>query len=186
MSKVRYNGVADALQGRMGVVVFRRMLGRLYASNRPNESSKPPSATQLAHRDTFAKAAGDARDALRNPETRAVYERIALARQSTPFGVAMSDIFNPPEVLEVDLTGFTYVAGGRIKVRARDDAEVKSVDVAVRRADGTVIEQGGAEADGSYWYYTSTSTVPDGTPLMIEAKATDWASNTGVKSVNYP
>ena len=28
MSKVRYNGVADALQGRMGVVVFRRVLGR--------------------------------------------------------------------------------------------------------------------------------------------------------------
>ena len=186
MSKVRYNGVADALQGRMGVVVFRRVLGRLYASNRPNESTKPPSADQMAQREYFAKAAGSAKDNLRVPEIRAVYERVALARQTTPFGAAMSDFFHPPEVLEVDLTAFTHAAGGRIKVHARDDAEVKSVDLTVRRMDGTVVEQGGAEQDGTFWYYTSKTSIAPGTPLVIEAKARDWASNTAVKSVTYP
>ena len=44
----------------------------------------------------------------------------------------------------------------------------------------------GAELDGSAWYYTSTTAIAPGTPLTIEAKAGDWAGNTGVMSVNYP
>lgn len=186
MSKVRFNGVADALQGRMGVVVFRRMLGRLYASNRPNETSKPPSAGQLAQREEFAKAVARVRDLLRDPDALPVYERVAAARQTTPFGAAMSDYFHPPEVLEVDLTGFSGAPAGWIKIRARDDAEVKAVAVVVRRTDGTVVEQGPAELDGSYWYYNTTATVAPGTPLAIEVAARDWAGNTGVRTVNRP
>ncbi len=182
MSKVRFNGVADALQGRMGVVVFRRMHGKLFASNRPNESTKPLTEAQRNHRATFAKAAVKAREALGDPDARLRYERLAVARQTTAFGVAVADVFHPPEVVEIDYAGLTRQVGGRVKILARDDAEVKSVHVALRGSDGSVLEQGQAVLENTHWYYTSTTAIAPERPVMVEVNATDWAGNTDSQS----
>jgi hypothetical protein len=92
---------------------------------------------------------GKARDLLRDPDVRAVYERVAAAKQTTPFGLAMSDYFSAPEVLEVVLTAFSYLVDGWMSIRATDTAGVKSVDVVIRKADGTLVEKGPARLDGS-------------------------------------
>jgi hypothetical protein len=186
MSKVRYNTVADALQGRVGVLVFRRVRGKLRVSNRPNESSKPPSASQLAQRVVFARAIAKARDMLSNEDMRLMYERVAAAKQTTAFAAAMGDYFHPPEVPDMEMDGFTGAIGSMIKIRATDDVQVKSVYVIVRKTDGTVLEQGAAVASGSYWYYTCTTAIPAGTFLTIEAAAKDWMGNEGKKNLNYP
>ncbi len=167
MSKVRYNGVADALQGRMGVVVFRRMLGKLYASNRPNESTKPASEAQRNHRARFGQTSSKARQAMADPAARPVYERLAAARQTTVFGIAASDVYNPPEVVEIDCAGLTRQIGGQVKILATDDAEVKSVHVTLRDANGSVLEQGAAVLENTHWYYTSTTVLAPEPAVLV-------------------
>ncbi len=187
MANLRYAPITDPLQGRVGGVVFRRWFGRLIAAYRPNPPSTPPTPDQLAQRVVFGKANVYANEAMADPERRAVYERMSPLKQMPARAVAIGDYFNSPEVMEIDLSAFHGQVGDRIKVRATDDVEVRSVHVLIRKSgDGTVLEEADAAFATGAWHYTCTTAIPPGTFLIIEAKAKDWAGNQGMKILNYP
>jgi hypothetical protein len=57
------------------------------------------------------------------------------------------------------------------------------VAVAIRKADGTVLEQGAAVAGSdSLWTYTVTTALPAGQAVMIEVNATDRPGHKTTKS----
>jgi hypothetical protein len=187
MASVRHNVVSDPFQGRVGLIVFRRLYGRLYVGSRPNASDKPPTADQVAQRAVFVKAMEYSKGALADPVKRAAYERLSPIKQMSPFAVAMRDWFHPPQVLEILADGYHGQIGEAIVVRAYDDAEVVSVQVVIRQSDGTLVEKGEAVVQpDNGWRYVATAATPANAPLIIEATARDRVGNAGVKNLNIP
>ena len=56
--------------------------------------------------------------------------------------MAVADWFHPPEVVEVDLGGWSGGLGEKLRARVRDDAQVKAVHFVIAQADGTLVEEG--------------------------------------------
>jgi len=65
-----------------------------------------------------------------------------------------------PEILDIDLAGYTGQPGEMIRVRARDDLQVNRVSVLIADANDELVEQGDA-AQGAvedwWWEYTTTA-----------------------------
>ena len=186
MGKVDINTVSTPFHGKVGLVVFRNVRGRLQVAAPPVPSRLPPTEAQLAHHQEFREGISYAKSALADPISRPVYERASERRQQNAFPLAVGDFFNPPVVQRVDLTGFTHQPGGKVVVFATDDVEVKSVTVIVRKSDGTILEQGPAQLVLDKWIYTTTTAVVPGTNLIFEVTAADWPGNEGKANKLYP
>jgi len=88
------------------------------------------------------------------------------------FNAAVADWFNKPEVLEIDASNWTGLAGQTIRVKAQDDTQVTKVHVQIADAQGNIFEEGDAEqTDGLWWDYTTTTNV-EGDPATANVKAT--------------
>jgi hypothetical protein len=129
------------------------------------------SDVQRGIRSKFKLAAAYARVAIADPATKQLYSKMASPGQ-TAFNLALADYFTPPTVDNIDTDGYTGVVGSKIEIEANDDFMVKSVDVKIAKADGTLIEQGPAVADGLKWTYTATQANPvlSGTKITVTAK----------------
>ena len=187
MANVDMNALTQHLQGRVGDMVFRKMNGRMHALLRPRLLRRPPpSANQIAQQGAVKDALSYAKRALADPESRAVYEQVALVKQKSARALAVGDFFNPPAVRRITLTDYAGRVGDKISIAAEDDVAVRRVGVIIRRSDGTILEQGPAVAQFDAWQYTATTAIPDGTNLIIEVTATDWAGNQGKANKLYP
>jgi hypothetical protein len=100
---------------------------------------------------------------------------------SIPYNVAISDWFGKPQVVEIDVREWSGLAGQQIRVRAQDKIHVASVQIMIEDNDGGRFEEGEAvQADGLWWTYTTTSTVPQAAPRRVVAVARDLPGNTGI------
>jgi hypothetical protein len=109
-----------------------------------------------------------------------VYVERAKATNSIPYNVAISDWFGKPQVLEIDVKEWSGQAGQQIRVRAQDKIHVTSVQISIEDNDGTRFEEGEAvQAEGQWWTYTTTSTVPQAAACRVIAVAQDLPGNTG-------
>lgn len=175
MAKVIPKPETPALQGKLGDIVYKKINGKLFATQRA-VPQKPRTAKQEAWNRRFAKASSFAMGVKRDPALLAFYEPIAKARGVRMREVILSDAFSAPVITAVDLSGYRGQAGGVILVRATDNFGVRQVRVWLH-VEGVGDEYGQAEAAGDAWRYTATQTMPAGTAVRIVVSAFDRPGN---------
>lgn len=177
MTKVRFHGPIAGFSGAMGEMVFADQVkkGRTVAYMKTHYA---PTETQMYYREQFKAAAAHAKAMLANPAAGAFYEAVALARESNPYLVAITDFLVKPRFEPLDLSEYRGQIGDTILIRAVDDIGLTDVDVTLSANDGTQIETGKAVEDGvhtGHWTYTATTPVPLGTDIFIEVFGFDHA-----------
>ncbi len=169
MARVRKNMAMQGLTGLLGDQFLMRTdkAGRTIVSSRPVfKEGRAFSQAQADHQEAFREAALYAKGA----KDLEVYIRKAERTPQNAYNIAVADWFSPPEVKEVDLSEWDGQAGQVIRVRALDDVKVERVEVALRDAQGTVLEQGPAQAaDESWWTYTTRAQASGATQVLATA-----------------
>jgi hypothetical protein len=179
MAESKNNIVIHGLSGKLGdILVFRQVAGRTIASKAPVASSAEPSAAQQAIRDKFQRAAVYGRTVVADPALKDEYGSAAPKGQ-TAYNVAIADFFNAPDILEIDVSGYTGQAGQQIKLKVTDDYKVKQVKVAIHNGDGSFLEEGPAVqvAGTADWVYTTKETNDNLAGDRITIEATDNPAN---------
>jgi hypothetical protein len=83
------------------------------------------------------------------------------------YNVAMADWFHAPEILEIDLEGWSGEAGQVLRIRAQDDVQVQHVAVAITDEADTLLEQGSAVDVGALWWEYTTTGTASGNPKAV-------------------
>ncbi len=180
MAEVKANPIVQGLSGGLGRdLMFRRLRdGRTILCVKPDFSKRVFSETQLSHQERFKQAAAYAKWAA---QTQPIYAELAAGTMKTAYNVALSDWFHPPEILAVDLGGWTGKAGALLRVRARDDVLVAGVSVQIG-VDETVLEEGDATQSGGLWWDYVTQTEVSGQASVV-VRAADLAGNVALVTV---
>jgi len=185
MAKVDKNIVITGLSGSLGdqLVIQEARGGRTIVRTKPRPSDKPPSEAQTAQRDQFREAVTYAKQAAKSEPA---YAAKAEGTAQTAFNVALADFLHPPEIVELDVSGYTGKVGETIRVRARDDVAVKTVNVAIAAADGTLIESGAAAAAAGVpgWWAYLTKAAATGNGVKVLAVAQDLPGHEARKEVS--
>lgn len=179
MTKVRFHGPIAGFSGAMGEMVFadQEKKGRTLAYMKKHYDPSQAQLNQWAH---FKESARRAKAALENPVTRAFYEAIADARDSSTYAVAFTDFLVLPSFKAINLSEYKGRVGDPIRIRAVDDIGLADVEVTLSANDGTQIEQGKAVEDGTgtgLWIYTATVPVSLGSDIFIEVVGVDHAGS---------
>ena len=175
------------LSGKLGkFLVFRQVGDQTVLAVAPRLQSTPPTEQQLAHRNKFRRASAYATMQLGDPDAKALYEAVAKRKKfKSARSLALADFFNAPDIVLIDASAYTGVAGTKIVVHAEDDLPVKTLSVEVVNADGTLVEKGLAVQRGnsSVWVYTATveNRMLRGAKIIVNA--TDRPGNRTIKEV---
>jgi hypothetical protein len=151
MAKVDGNIFMEHLSGVIGgqLVIKRARGGGTTISKKPTfRPDRVFSAAQLAQQQAFREATAYGKAMKREP----IYLARANGSAQTGYNVAVADWFNRPEILEIDLSGWTDSGGGVIRVRAQDDVKVQLVRVAINDESGALLEEGQASEAGALWW----------------------------------
>ena len=186
MAKAKLNPVFLQMRGDIGDLVFKRYLGRLIVSRKPDLSSIEPSAAQLAQRERFRQAALYGKMALADPQTRARYEQAAEEKNMPVFALTVSDYFHAPEIDEIDLEAYNGGIGDEIVVRAHDNVAVEQVLVSLKDEFDQPLETGLAveEPEGSgRWVYFALTHADPGDTVRVTVTASDLPGGTTVETV---
>jgi hypothetical protein len=155
MAKVNGNLFMDRLSGSLGdqFIAKRGRGGRTIICKKPTfREDRKFSPAQLARQQAFREAAAYARTQKLNP----LYLEKARGTGKCSYNVAIGDYLHPPEILEIDLSGWVNGDGGTIRVRAQDDVRVEGVKVTVSDETGALLEEGQAQDMGALWWEYST------------------------------
>jgi hypothetical protein len=177
MAKVDKNIIIQGLSGSLGdqLVIQTGKGGQTIIRTKPRPSDRPPTAAQEAQREQFREASDYASAAQGEP----VYVEKAAGTAKTARNVAMADWFHPPEVVEVDLAGWTGGVGETLRARAQDDVQVQTVRFVIAAEDGTLVEEGpGVAAGGLWWEYVTRVDHPGGRGQVL-VTASDLPGHTG-------
>jgi hypothetical protein len=183
MAKVKLNPVMENMSGKIGDLVFKRYEDEVVISRKPNREGLVPTTKQTAHQERFRLAAVYAKASFGDAVLRAVYETAAKEKNKPAFALAVGDFLNAPKVDAIDLTGYTGKVGEKIVIRASDDIEVVSVTVAIRSADGGVLEQGAAAFEEGSWRYTAQTALDLASgSFAVDVTAIDHPGNKTLKT----
>ena len=96
MARAKLNPVFELFTGKIGNLIFRRAhTGKITVMYKRDWSHIKWSPAQKAHRERFRDAVDYAKDAMKDPAIRLVYEQMAAEKKSNkrPFDMAVSDYF---------------------------------------------------------------------------------------------
>ena len=186
MAKVDGNIFMEHLSGVIGdqlVIKRARGGGTIISKKRTFPPERAFSAAQLAQQQAFREATAYGKLMKREP----IYLAKANGSGQTGYNVAVADWLHRPEILEIDLSGWTNGSGGVIRVRAQDDVRVQLVRVAISDGSDALLEEGQAsEASALWWEYHTTQ--PAAQDLRVTAIAMDLpghvAERTEVKHIS--
>ena len=91
MAKVKLNPTFEAIQGKVGELVYKRWEGEEIVSRMPDRTAIVATPNQLAQQERFRLAAVYGKAALADPESRELYEDMAGKRGIPVFAVTLSD-----------------------------------------------------------------------------------------------
>ena len=169
MAKVRQNIVMQGLSGSLGDQLIIKMdkAGRTIVGVKPAfDEDRVFSAAQQEQQQAFREATAYAKDQKDN----AIYLAKADGTPLNAYNVAVADWFNKPQILEVDLSGWSGEAGQVLRMRVQDDVQVQHVAVAIADEADNVLEQGSAVETGALWWeYTTTATASGNPKVMVVA-----------------
>jgi len=172
--------------GKVGLVVFRDVRGKLVAANRPPRGQRTAtSVKQQAVVKRFKKALLYAKAALDDPTRKALYTARVGGSLYTPRLVAMSDYLNPPVIDNIDVSAYKGAVGDVITIDAEDNFQVTRVQVIIL-SGGVVIETGDAAEDklNLVWRYAATAAATPGSiTLRVTAYDTPGNATTVEKAV---
>ena len=188
MAKVKLNPALEAIQGKVGDLIFKRWEGDEIVSKMPDRTGIVPTANQIVQMDKFRLAALYGKAVMADPDTRQVYDDASARRGIPAFALSVGDFLNSPAVDEIDLSTYTGKAAEIIRVRASDDIEVKGVTVTIRAQGGEVLEEGPAvwTPASASWTYTTTTALAQGQAVSIDVSATDRPGHKGTKTQARP
>ncbi len=170
MAKVLRNIVMQGLSGSLGgqLVIRQSRSGQTIVCSKPGfNPNRTFSVAQQAHQDAFREAAAYAQ----STKGSAVYTQKAASLAIRPYNLALADWFHAPEVLDIDLNGWTGQVGQVIRVKAIDDVQVTQVLLSIMDAHDVVLEQGAAtQVDGLWWEYTTTIAVSGSLKVLVSAQ----------------
>jgi hypothetical protein len=186
MAKQRNNMVMRSTRGMVGgQIVFKRRAGRGYVAAPPevNENRKP-TENQAAAQSKFRRSIKYAAIAMKSPELKKAYQKVALRGQSAQ-NVAFQDAYFAPVILGIITQGYKGGIGNIIVIHAQDNFKVNSVKVSIRDANDELIEEGAASAneDGLSWTYVITQANRNVSGTKIKASAFDIPENEGTLEV---
>ena len=172
------NNIATAgLRGRVGNLVYRQQNGKTVVS-RPPQMPNVFSKQQKEHQKRFQKAVQYAKAATIAPDTRKLYQAVAVAGNRTSFNVAVSDFFHAPQVVDFDLSGYAGHINNKIYIHISNEIAVKSVHLRIIHTDDTITEEGEAlPGTGNQWIYTATQVNSDLSGSRIEVIVRDYPGN---------
>ncbi len=175
MATVRNNIIMQGLSGMLGnqLTIRQDKAGRTIIATRPRRNpNRAFSETQQQHRNNFREAAAYAQSA----RTAQIYISKAAGTPMNPYNVALADWFHAPEILEMDLGGWSGQPGKVLRVKALDDVMVTQVKISIRDAGGALLEDGPAtQVDNVWWEYTTHATGSGS--LTVLAAAQDMPGN---------
>ncbi len=174
------NALTQGLSGKVSGLVFRRNPdGSISAGNAPRTSGKAPTAAMQAQRDRFQQATFYGRAVQKDPATKAAYEGGVDTATTSAYTVAVADYLNAPSIRDVDFSAYRGRVGDRITIQATDDFAVTAVRVQIENPDGSLVEQGAAQAqpDGFTFVYTATAANATFIGDKITVTAEDRAGN---------
>ncbi len=85
MANVELNRILDAINGRLGNVVFKKLGNRVYISRRPDFSRRELSAAQKESVERFRAAVKQAKKTIADPQLRAPFELEAKRQGKTVY-----------------------------------------------------------------------------------------------------
>ena len=177
--------VVRGLKGKFAdQVVFKKSNGHSVMANVPAKSDKKASEAQEKTRDKFRMAANYAKHAIQNPELLAFYKAAAQNGQSA-YSAALSDFLTAPKVYTLDVSEYNGKQGSTIAVRAIDAYSLKEVNVSIKAAGGSILEEGPAvlDSNGNFWNYTATKDADPVVGTVVRATAKDNPGNSGTMLV---
>lgn len=155
-------------------VVYRKQRGELIMANRPAKRGVLTPNQEVA-KSRFLRAVQYAKKQIADPVTKAYYQPAPNSRYISAYAAAMADYMKAPQILSVNTTAYQGVIGNAIIVRATDNFKVALVNVAVFRADGSVLEQADAVlTDGTIDEFIFKATVANaavaGTKILVTVR----------------
>jgi hypothetical protein len=173
MGKVKNNVATRGFSGKLGEdIVFRQVDGKTTFAKR-TLSNAAPSERQTEVRNRFTEAALMASAQLENPELYTEYKLISKQQGfKTAYMAAVSDILTLPEIGGLFTLAYKGKVGNLITMKSRIPYKIKSIDVRILAADGTLLESGPALAHESKWRYVATVENPQvaGSRLVLVAR----------------
>jgi len=182
MAKIENNIVMRGARGTFGnQIVFRQTKGGQMIISAPPVARRTFNAAQQAHHEAFRNAIAYARSA----RTADIYLTKAQGTTLSAFNVAVADWLGKPQVLEIDITGWTGQSGQIIRVKATDDTQVTKVIIVIKDGNGAILMQDFADpSDGPWWNFMTTIAVSNPSAVTISATAYDLPGNTHVLLVD--
>jgi hypothetical protein len=176
MARLKSNPMMKGATGMVGdTVVFKQWRGRLVVANAPKKREKL-SEKQEVTVSRFKDAGSYAKRCMLVPEIKAEYQTGVNYKIHSAYHVALADHMNPPEVVYVDAEKYTGAVDGTITIKAKDDFKVVRVTVTIIDGNGTLIEEGDAEAYFRrlyIWKYKSTAVNSNRAGTVIRVTAYD-------------
>jgi hypothetical protein len=161
MAKSKDNVVMHGASGIIGdLLLFSQRYGKTIIGKIPKRGGDP-SPDQQAARERFLAAIRFAKRAMADPEIKKLYEPRAEG-DNKPFNLAVADFLKPPVVADIIVDTYTGAVGSLLQLLVTDDTVVKTVEVTITAANGTLLEQGvalqdQAEPNSPIWIYTATA-----------------------------
>ncbi len=114
-----------------------------------------------------------------------IYQCKSVGSSNTAYNLAVADALVKPEILDIDIHGWTRKVGQTILVTARDNFLVLSVRLVIRKGN-SILEEGEAEQselDGLIWRYTLQTAVERKPGIFLDAYAYDLPGNAAKYSI---
>ena len=177
MAKVKKNVLLDHVRGKIGDLVFREVGGQTILSKAPSFGKKRYKKPNKGCTN-FKRAAEYARGVQDDPEILAEYSQKASGNRAA-YHVAVGDCLKPPEIRNIDISGFHGHEGDKILVTAVDNFKVVRVQVEIATEEGRILEAGDAAptADPEIWAYTVGAEYESTRGLVARAFAWDRPEN---------
>ncbi len=114
-----------------------------------------------------------------------IYQVKAVGTSNSAYNLAVADALGKPQVMDIDIHGWTRKIGQNILISAKDNFLVLRVHLVIRKGE-QIIEEGDAEQselDGLIWRYALQTAVERKPGLHLDAYAYDLPGNMGKYSI---
>jgi hypothetical protein len=182
MTHANHNTITRGYRGLFGNIVFRWVYGKSVMQSRPDFSNVKWSKSQKACRKRFGGAMGYAQNAIKDPEKKRYYEKMAKGWCSA-CNMAVSDYMLNPKIESINLDEYKGKKGDTIQVDAWDKYGVAAVLVFILNALGHEIESGMAVLDpcSGLWIYQAQGDFPPGRSCRVMVRVIDHTGNSVTK-----
>ena len=186
MARLKDNIQAKGFSGTIGrQLTFRQIGGKTFVSKYQKAPTVPATEKKMAAQSKFGVATAYARNAIKDPEIKAMYQAMVKGGQRA-FNIAMTDALQTPVVESIQVESYAGRPGDPIVIRATDDFKVTNVLVSIYNPAGDLVDEGNAilqNQENGDWLYTARQKNLEPAGGRISVVAMDMPGNKAFLSV---